>query len=204
MSDINTLTGWDTEKILQIQDVTGEKIDELSETLFWNPEAVLNDLKEHHVKNEENAEMMWHKWKKVHINLPAVGNFEWFKFDFFISKDSLSKEDFENNPEFQNKSFSMNEICNLLYAMNNYLYELWIPYDGDDIDYYDLLRIGDPWNLFARDYFNEISGLFHPYEYDNIMYWLRDKNGESGIWLDCDFNFNDFRWHCNLLLKIND
>ena len=104
------------------------------EELIWDTDAILNDLRENHVKIEKNAEVEWYKWKKVHIDLPAVWNFEWFKFDYFVSNDFVYKKDFEAKSELKKKSYSMNDVSKLLQAMNEYMTELWGKNDGN-IDY---------------------------------------------------------------------
>ena len=61
-------------------------------------ESIIQDLKKNHI-NIEKGKVMWHKWKIVHIDLPTVGGFEWFKFDWFFSRDRVQKKDFESNSE---------------------------------------------------------------------------------------------------------
>lgn len=136
---INKPIRWDEELKTRLEWLTPEEKDRLFEILkqdkekneeeqeksqpntelFWNKEAVLEDLKENHVKIEENAEMMWYKWKKVHIDLPAVWDFEWFKFDYFVSEDTVDESDFKNGPI--NESYSRKEILDVLKNIWKYL-----------------------------------------------------------------------------------
>lgn len=178
---INKPTGWDDEKRTNIQELTGEKKSEISETLFWNKEAILKDLKEHHVKIEENAEMMWFKWKKIRLELPAVWNFEGFKFDCFVSDESIEKKSIEKKfflkkeSKLEEKSYSMQEIWELLEAINTYMKELWIDSD-ENMDYKNDLQTREK-GKFHRDvpkskawnYLKSIIGL-------DSFYWLKDKN----------------------------
>lgn len=66
--------------------------------------------------------------KKVYIDLPAVWNFEWFKFNCFVSNGFVSDIDFERafekNPEIEEKSYSRNDVSNLLNALNKFMTEL--------------------------------------------------------------------------------
>ena len=143
MKNPNTPTGWN-DKINSILEQRNELSDrgqsELLEILKQDKEEkerkqtvtntirnnpILNDLKENHIKIEEDVEMMGYKWKVVHIDLPAMWNFEWFKFDYFVSNKSVDKENFESKSELKEKSYSMSDISTLLQAMNRYMVECW-------------------------------------------------------------------------------
>lgn len=175
MEDIKTLTDWDTERNEKIQELTGKKWNEISETLFWNKEAILQDLKINYVKIDDDVEMMWYKWKNFHIKLPAVWNFEWFKFDCFVSDDEIYKSEFEYS-WLWNSSYSIIEILELFQAFNKYMNELGINMDWDITDWdrkyfeYDLeywgwgRRTSEAW-----DFLKEIMKF-------NSMYRLKDVN----------------------------
>ena len=143
------------------------------EKLKWDTDAILNDLEENHVTIEHDVEMMWHEWKKVHIELPAVWDFEWFKFDCFVSYDYVTKEDFEAEPELEKKSYSMSDISKLLHAMNKYMAELKWKNDWD-MDYEKELIYGktDNDNCNAWDCLRTIAWLYS-------WYWLSDKIGKK-------------------------
>ena len=174
----------------------------------WNTAAILNDLKENYVITEENAEMMWYWWKKVHINLPAVWNFEWFKFDYFVSYNPVLRDTFESDSELEKKSYSMNEISKLLQAMNKYMIELLGANDGD-MDYEDELKYWetDNYRCKAWNCLKAITWL-------NKLYWLKDKRVDwrenpRAIWAciydNCFFarGSNDDS-HANLFLRLPD
>ena len=163
MATVDIPTGWDGEKKTDIQKLTVEKKNEISETLFWNVEAVIKDLKEHHVKIEEDVEMMWYEWKKVYINLPAVWEFKWFKFEYFVSYDCVFKGDFESDPELEKKSYSMKEVSNLLKAMNGYMQAMGVEtYDFESEEYLETYRPDATYFLTKIAWFDG-------------MYWLKDK-----------------------------
>jgi len=181
-----------------------EKINDLK----WNTNIILNDLKENHVKVEENAEMMWCKWKKVHIDLPAVWDFEWFKFDYFISDEAVYKRDFEKKSELEEKSYSMSDISKLLQAMNRYMIELKGKNDWD-MDYEKELKYWETekYRCDTWDCLKAITWL-------DYWYWLSDKDvawkqGSRAIWV-CDrdycsflrFDFGNYR--ANLFLRLSD
>lgn len=139
------------------------------ESLRWNKEEILKSLKENpeYVKIEENAEVMWHTWKKVHINLPKVWNFEWFKFDYFVSYNSVEKKDFEKNPKLEKKSYSMNDVSNLLKAINRFMAALGCETDWI-MKYWETKTITyDVWYCLKA-----ITWL----SWSNSWYWLSDKN----------------------------
>lgn len=75
--------------------------------LLYNKEAVINDLKENHVKIIKNQEMLWHHWKIVQIVLPAVWKFEWRTFRFFVSSKSIKKQIFK---KMQNTQISLFQL----------------------------------------------------------------------------------------------
>lgn len=215
MSDINTPTGWDSEKNLRIQEVTGEKKDELFETLFWNTEAVLNDLKENHVKVEENVEFMWYEWKFFHIDLPSVGDFKWSKFDFFISKDQLEIWEFESNLDLENQSYSMKDVGEFLGLLRIYMKEYWISLDPN-MDFCKDLRERETYNAWCDtweclSYIMDIKGDHH--------YFLKDKEwndlraewifGYDSDWNNtiCCFQYKKTKYFfqkANLLLKLSN
>lgn len=111
------------------------------EKLKGKKKLILEDLKKNYVKIEENVGIYWYGWKKVHIELPAVWNFKWFKFWYFISD---FREEGANilvfNDEIKNKLFSSKEIWKLLQAMNCYMAELWVRTDWN-MDYENDLRL---------------------------------------------------------------
>ena len=181
MSGINKPKKWDEELKLIYEWLTDEQKDRLIEILiqdnnerankkYNNTEAAIKDLKAKNVKIEENTEMMGYKWKKVHINLPAVWNFKWFKFECFVSDEAVTKSAFESNPELEKKSYSMSDISKLLEAINKYMTELWIKNDGK-MDYENKLKHSEfsKFRCNAWDCLKSITWL-------HSRYWLSDKN----------------------------
>lgn len=175
--------------------------------LDWDTDAILNDLKENHVKIED-AEMMWYRWKKVHIELPSYRNFEWFNFDYFVSDDIFNKKDFEKEPELQEKSYSMSDVSKLLQAMNRYITEHQGTNDGD-MDYENELKYWETekYRCNAWDCLRAITWL-------DYFYWLSDKDVEwrknSRVrWFYYGFNchfdlyYDDYNV-ANLFLKLSD
>lgn len=159
--------------------------------LYWDKEKILENLKEKCVKVEENVEYMWHKWKKVHIDLPEIEwKFGWFKFECFVSNESVLKRDFESNPELEKKSYSMGDVWGLLWAMNKYMQAMWVETDWD-MNYENDLKIWktDNYRCDAWDCLKQITWL-------DFWYWLRDKNVDSkknsrSVW-NCNFDYCDF------------
>lgn len=176
--------------------------------LFWNKEAILKNLKENTVILK-NVQMYWYNWNKVHINLPAVWNFEWFKFDYFVSyKGTLKPLEYESYPKLEEKLYSMKEIWELLKAMNKYMKEMGVETDGD-VDYENDLKNWETSNYRcnAWDCLKDILWL-------NECYWLKDNNVNwrtdfRALW-NCegrccyfdDIGANHIR--ANLFLKLSD
>jgi hypothetical protein len=178
--------------------------------LFWNRNAILSDLDENHVTVEEDVEMMWYKWEKVHIDLPAVWNFEWFKFDYFVSYDCVTKKDFEKEPELENKSYSTNDVWNLLKAMNKYMAELGCKTDYWQMDYENVLKYWEKYNTWcckAWDCLQRITWL-------KRTCWLSDKNmawrkGSRAVWafhgdFCCFFDRINDEYKAYLFLRLSD
>ena len=171
------------EILKQEQEANQETPQEKKEKLYWNREAIIKDLKENYLKKYD-AEIMWFKWKEVHLTLPAVWNFEWFKLDYFVSNDLVYERAFESNPELEKKSKSMKDIWEILKAVNRYMAELWVETDWDmnyenDLQYWKTERRG----CKAWDCLKDVTGL-------NRWYWTSDK-GETRE------KNSRIRWNCS-------
>lgn len=183
------------------------KEDKWLESLRWDRDGILNYLKENpkYIKIEKNAEVMWHKWKKVHINLPKVWNFEWFKFDYFVSDDRVSKRDFEAKPELKKKSYSMNDVSNLLTAMNGFMAALGCETDWDTKYKNDELM--NRYRCGAWDCLKAITWLNKSYWLSNSnVAWIKDSRVK---WRcrggSCNFNrYYDANHYANLFLRLSD
>ena len=183
----------------------------LKEKLKWDTDAILDDLRKNYVKIEENVRMLWYEWKKVHINLPAVWNFEWFKFEYFVSYDEVEKYDFESKPQLEKKSYSMNDVSKLLQAMNKYMDVYGIKTDWN-MDYENELKCWetDRWRCKAWSCLKAITWL-------DYMCWLKDKDTGRrdrlrALWLcskDYDYDIccfdrdNGVNFDARLFLKLS-
>lgn len=100
---------------------------EIKKELIWNYEAVEDDLLKNHLNVKENSEYMWLKWKEIHLTIPAVWKFKWFKFDCFISDDDFNfvKVD-EDKSAYGKKSdhfYEIDDLCKLWEALQSYFEE---------------------------------------------------------------------------------
>lgn len=175
--------------------------------LYWNKEKILENLKEKCVKVEKNVEYMWYKWKKVHIDLPEIEwKFGWFKFEYFVSNGAVIKTDFEVNPELEKKSYSMKDVCGLLWAMNKYMQAMGVETDWD-MDYENELNF---WKTTKRscDAWKCLKAI----TWLNNSYWLSDKNLKwRESWRDgwncsrasCTFMRLDDFDYANLFLRLS-
>lgn len=145
------------------------------DNLRWTEREILKDLRENHVKVEENVEMMWYKWRKVYIDLPSVWNFWWFKFGYFVSDDWCSRSEFESNQELKERSYSVEDVSWLFKAVNEYMKELSIETDWDMNYKTDLWqKKTNKRNCFAWNYLKNIAGL-------DDVYWLNDEEKEKNL-----------------------
>lgn len=161
---------WEVEEETKAKD----EVKDTKEELYWDKDKIIKNLKKK-VEVEEDVDYMWYKWKKVRINLPAVWNFEWFKFEYFVSNATVYKEDFESNPELKNKSYSVKDVWKLLRTINKYMNAMGVVTDWD-MDYKNDLKEWktkkcrcNAWNCLK-----DIAWL------DN-RYWLKDNNVDRKI-----------------------
>lgn len=157
MTDINTPTGWDEKlksrlewlspeeksKLLEMLKQDGKKIHRIepNEKLMGNLDEIIFDLRTKHITKKREV-LWWLKWEKVCIDLPAVWNFKWFKFEFFMTNSPFDAKGFEKSG-LREKSYSTNEVWKLLKELNSYLYEY-----GIDLD----------WNMdFKKDLYNDLG-----------------------------------------------
>jgi len=177
-------------------------------------EKILDEIKDIKITIEENTEMMWYKWKKVHIKIPAIKDFEWFNFDYFVSYSTFWSE---LELEVKKNLYSMEEIANLLQATNKYITRIkWNIDDNkdyeDNTDYETILdtKYRDAWK-----YLKIITWL-------NSSYWLSDTDtsgirGTSRAVLECNSkdhwfisraSLSSITWyslyHAKLFLKLSD
>jgi len=173
---------WSNEKLEILREMVDGQIkkkadvNDKKEELYWNKDAILKDLKENHVTVYENQEMMWYKWKIVEINLPWAWE-DYNPFKYFVSYKLVRKDTFESNPELEKNSYSMEEVWNLLKAINNYMKAMGVEIDTD-VDYENDLKTWEHYTKkgklnnhksVAWDCFNDIAWL-------NDWYWLKDKD----------------------------
>lgn len=91
-------------------------------------EMVVEELKKL-VTTQESQVMLWSEWKIVHIDLPAVGDFKWFQFNYFCSKYAYSLDTFNTNDEYIDNSFTIHGIVEFFTALNDYLRNMWVEMD---------------------------------------------------------------------------
>lgn len=101
---------------------------EIKKNLIWNFVGVMEDLNNNHRTIKENSEYMWLKWKELHLTLPAVWKFKWYKFDCFIS-DSKFRFDEMNHYNWKYNFYDIDELCKLWDALKAYLEEYNINID---------------------------------------------------------------------------
>lgn len=80
------------------------------------------------VNVEPDVEFMWHKWKKITIELPVVGEFKWYKttffsWDYYLFWERYKKE-IKPNKELVEKMYRWTDICNFLEQLKKCIKEL--------------------------------------------------------------------------------
>ena len=175
---------------------------------------IIKNLRDCHVRINGCQEINWIKGKTVLFDLPAVWNFKWFKFNFFISDKRITKGVFEKisffkkESKFERQAYSLKEICELMEALRDYMKELESPEDygmnyEKDLKYWETQKT----KCHVWKFLKSILWLDDPY-------WLKDKSVDwkekSRVWRDCSFDLsafnycvdNDCKW--KLLLKVNN
>lgn len=138
-----------------------------------NLETVIADLLSNHVKIHENEEMMWYKWKKVSIDLPAIWDFKWDGFHFFVSDDLVSFFDFEKKPiwkkalwmksKLEKWSFLSSRLDDFKFALQKYILQFFKNYSYDKKYWND----GKTW--FDDD---DVKECLRRITWLNDSYWL--------------------------------
>lgn len=158
--------------------LTDQNRQNIFESIYWDKESVIKDLRENFVttkdtikkiniwKNIENIE-----WKEIHFELPAVWDFKWFKFDFFVSNDTTNAEIFRNNSKLEKQLYSIKEIWDLLDAIRSYMIECGVQLDGHwYVDYEEDFKYRK-----TRDCRNEVWSCLNAILGFKHAYWLRDS-----------------------------
>ena len=143
---------------------------------------------------------MWYKWKKVHINLPAVWKFKWFKFDYFVSDYKVWRNDFK--PGLWKKLYTINDVSKLLEAMNKYMQAMGVETDWS-MDYEERLKSWQRYSeskckawdcLKAITWLNDCYRLNH---YPVMIGWYCYSSS-------CNFDRLDYYSSNYLFLKLSD
>ncbi len=171
--------------------------------LFWNKDKVLEKLKKDCVKVEENADMMWYKWRIVHINLPAIGSFKWFKFDYFVSDKKLLWDDIENDSKIEKKLQSTEKFEKLLSSLKDFMKGYWIKVD-EGFEYDEMFNFSGHF-YYECEGWKVLTDITWDFDRDNDdFYFLRNKDWETvsyNNFKECWWESDDVGW-ANLLLKI--
>lgn len=145
--------GWDMEKFLSwLSEAEKDEIYQMlkNEKMSWHKELILNDLKLNHVKVEENVNMMWLEWKKVHIELPSVWEFKGARFDFFVPNEPITGTKFALSKKLTKSSYNLAEVEEFKDPLHYYMHEYKVKSSARD--FYDLLWLsGDYFLLYGSD-----------------------------------------------------
>ena len=153
---------------------------------------------------KEKTEIMWFPWNNVHVELPALWSFNWFKFDYFVSDLSfqVDENDIKNNPELEQRLYSKSEIWEFMSAMHSYMKECWIDdlsswisWGNNNSDIYifleDMLNLNHLENYILQNKDKNHHATWHPRLHH------MDKESESFGWSE---DWSSYRF----LLKLND
>lgn len=134
-----------------LQDTPNKK--EINPELFWNKEAILEDLKKNHVDVKE-VKAWWYESKLVSIDFPAVWAFEWMKMNFLIP-NIYWKEYVQQlvwNEKFKEYRVSVEDLSGMLHWLVTYMKSYWVELDWDTI-----LKYSAEW---SDKYYNDVLNCF--------------------------------------------
>lgn len=117
----------------------------------------------------EKGFMMWYHWNVVHIDLPAIWKFEWFKFSCFYPYPGTDLLALRNMPQANDNSYSIKELADLLKAINAFMAELHLENDKK-VDYEKMNQSSK-----ALECLIDIAQL----EDCGHWYWLKDEIRDS-------------------------
>lgn len=186
MTEINTPTGWNEDLKLRLEWLTDEQKDELFEILkcektkrlMWKKEEVFKYIKENYVQIEKGIKFLWYEWKRIHIDLPAIWDLKWFKFDYFVSDENIAKHDLKKNQELNNKSCSKYNLAKewgiwylggLSSYIKRYLENFWIEgYDPVDDFITNIIELKDNYRIRGGSVYRVYSFIDKNHMLDNI------------------------------------
>lgn len=165
------------------------------EELKWNPDKVIADLEENHMKvDDENVEMYWYKGKIVHVELPSVWWFKWDKFDYFISDEVINIDDYKKI-KWTINYHTERSFWKFLNNLNKYMQQFWIELDTQKVYVWW-------WQEVREDY---VYGIDYRYSHKNwceiwryvekLLYWYigHCRLGDDMLFMWDDFCF-DAAW----------
>ena len=169
--------------------------------LVWNFDKVLEFINDKCVKSQE-IYLVW-KWFMYTIELPAVWEFEWFKFKCFKSEWVNNFDGYNKDLNGSSMWYSMEEIWEILQKINEFLMAYWV-WDKDITDFSDLLKswvrgvnIFWAWKVLGKILVNSTTTSCW-------TYWLTDKfphrDGRGRVYLSfgnwkCAFGYGGAESH---------
>ena len=182
-SFLDWLTSEDKEKIISVL-LKDKETQAKKEKL----KSVIQDLKDNCIKTNDYEINHRKLWKQIHLNLPTIWDFWWFKFDCFVSSGKISWPDF-NRAWFDNYSYSMKEIIDLYDNLRKYLSVCWI--NDKNIDVNKIVQ-----DIFSLHNDYRLSDLWSNWR--SVVRWTYSSLSFGEYW-----NSDDFV-SANLLLKMNE
>lgn len=178
----------------------------LQKELMWDYDLVVDDFLKNHVEVGETVEVMWYRWRMIHLNFVTEWNPNWYKFDCVISDDPLSKTEFDENLELVGNSKSIEDIRELYKAVSEYMGEHWLPHsegDFNEIFWLKWWKTIEEW-LFLRKLMQKKMGYckdFYLRNEKNLRYLEGDEYAVSKyarhFGKHAQLHFVDWSWDCN-------
>lgn len=157
--------------------------------LFWNEEAILEDLKKNHV-DVKDVKAFWYDSKLITIDLPAIWeDFQWKKVCIIIP--NISEEQCEND-KLQWCLLSLEDLSDILSWILSYMKSYWVEidwnfsfeYSEDFKDFHELWVLDIFLNLLPNDDYRRFmlkksrmfarQGKYLLFDSDNIE-WYREE-----------------------------
>ena len=152
------------------------KVEAPNRALNGDKAEVLYEIEDKGYIKSENAEYFGYKGKCVTINLPAIGNFQWFKYKYFVSDDWVDSEEFElKHPEYIDKSNSLDDMVNILTAIRRYLSARWVYIDKNMEYERKFSSYTEAWTILK----NVKASCLGNWNTEENRFWLKDKEYNS-------------------------
>ncbi len=107
---------------------------EVIHEIYWDRDKILDYVKNKlfQIREYKSTDPLWFlDWNEVSITLPPIWEFKWLDINCFEWKTWISIQFFRENKNLVERSYSIEEITEILKKINEFFEELWVKNVGD-------------------------------------------------------------------------